>query len=415
MIVSSVMKNKVTSHRISNWIIVLVAGMLVGLACRLPTAIGQLQQTTVTPPMPTTTPKELPARTATPGAATAQTSPQVITPTLGAPGETVSPGPGEATATSGGEMPYPSPGVQASPTTGLSPTTPSSPNPGAYPGPGGAYPGGYPFPPPGDAYPGAYPTPFPVSVPTFILPTTVSTPGTAVPAQPAVQAVTPSPSLSATQAALTLTPTHFSTAASGSAQATVTSTQPSGTTTTPTPTATASSVPTLIPSMTPTLPLAAPTASPTFPVATFTPTTTPSPTLTPFYTSTPTPTSTPTLTPTPLPPPPWISAQLRATDPRTVLLASGRVQLVEFFAFWNGPSQALASTIQGLEHEYQGKARFIYLDVDDPATETFQRQLGFRIEPQFFLLDEQGRVLNQWTGYVTPLQLRQALDAALAP
>lgn len=75
----------------------------------------------------------------------------------------------------------------------------------------------------------------------------------------------------------------------------------------------------------------------------------------------------------------------------------------------------MAPIVQDVEREYQGRAGFIYLDVDDPATKDFRRKLGFRVEPQFFLLDGQGRVLREWTGYVTAAQLRQALNAALNP
>ncbi len=138
------------------------------------------------------------------------------------------------------------------------------------------------------------------------------------------------------------------------------------------------------------------------------------PTLTPFLTPTPSLTPTPTRTLTPLPPPPWVSAQLHATDPRTVRLASGKVQLVEFFAFWSGPSQAMAPIVQGLEQEYRYRMNFVYLDIDDPATRSFQSQLGFDTEPHFFLLDAQGHILQQWVGYVTPAQFRQAFNAALA-
>lgn len=134
-----------------------------------------------------------------------------------------------------------------------------------------------------------------------------------------------------------------------------------------------------------------------------------------FLTPTPTLTSTPTRTPTPLPPPPWVSAQLYATDPSTVRLASGEVQLVEFFAFWSGPSQAMAPIVQSLEDEYRDRVLFTYLDIDDPATRIFQSQLGFRVEPHFFLLDPQGRILRQWIGYVTPDQFRQAFQSALYP
>ena len=150
------------------------------------------------------------------------------------------------------------------------------------------------------------------------------------------------------------------------------------------------------------------------PTATFfVPTLTPTPTRTPFLTPTPTITFTPSPTRTPLPVPPWVSVQLHATDPRTVQLAAGKPQLIEFFAFWSGPSLAMAPVVQGVEKEYTGRINFIYLDIDDPATDQFKQQLHYRMEPHFFLLDAKGKVLQQWVGYVTVEQLRQALDSAL--
>ncbi len=137
--------------------------------------------------------------------------------------------------------------------------------------------------------------------------------------------------------------------------------------------------------------------SPTLELPTITPM---PPTATPYLTPTPTITPTPTLTPTPLPAPPWIYTRLPAADPRKVVLAAGKPQLVMFFAYWSGPSQAMSPVIQGLESEYQGRAIFTYLDIDDPATSDLQRRLGFRMEPHFFLLDAQGKILYQWTGSV---------------
>jgi thiol-disulfide isomerase/thioredoxin len=86
---------------------------------------------------------------------------------------------------------------------------------------------------------------------------------------------------------------------------------------------------------------------------------------------------------------------------------------VEFFAYWSGPSQAMAPLLLGLKREYRDRVNFIYLDIDNPANITFKRQLGFRMEPQFFLLDPQGKILKQWIGYVTVEQLRMAFDTAL--
>jgi thiol-disulfide isomerase/thioredoxin len=149
------------------------------------------------------------------------------------------------------------------------------------------------------------------------------------------------------------------------------------------------------------------------PTVFFVPTVTPTPTKTPFRTPTPTITPTPTNTRTPLPFPPWINSKLKASDPRTVKLASGKVQLVQFFAYWSGPSQAMAPLIIGLEKEYRGRANFVYLDIDNPANTIYKRQLGFRMEPHFFLLDPQGKILKQWIGYVTVEQLRKAFETAL--
>jgi thiol-disulfide isomerase/thioredoxin len=155
-----------------------------------------------------------------------------------------------------------------------------------------------------------------------------------------------------------------------------------------------------------------PTPSPS-PTQFVVPTATPTFTRTPFLTPTPTLTRTPTITPTPLPAPPWVSSQLHATDPDIVQLASGRVQLVEFFAFWSGTSQAMAPIVHGLEDQYGSRMNFIYLDIDDPANSYFEHELGFRMEPQFFLLDPGGVVLRQWIGYVNREQFVSAFNAAL--
>ncbi len=134
---------------------------------------------------------------------------------------------------------------------------------------------------------------------------------------------------------------------------------------------------------------------------------------TPFLTPTPTLTKTPTPTRTPLPAPPWVSARLKASDPAKVKLASGKPQLVMFFAYWSGPSQAMAPIIQRIEAEYRGPVTFTYLDIDDPEVRPFKRQLRYKVEPHFFLLDENGKILDQWVGYLTATALRRAIDGAL--
>jgi thiol-disulfide isomerase/thioredoxin len=145
---------------------------------------------------------------------------------------------------------------------------------------------------------------------------------------------------------------------------------------------------------------------------TLTPTPTRPPTSTPYLTPTPTASSTPTITPTPAPPPPWVYTRLTPSDPRSVVLASGKPQLVMFYAYWSGPSQAMSPIVQSLATEFEDQVLFTYLDIDDPATEALKKQLNFKIEPQFFLLNGQGQVIHQWTGSVPAEELRNALAEA---
>ena len=133
----------------------------------------------------------------------------------------------------------------------------------------------------------------------------------------------------------------------------------------------------------------------------------------PTWTITPTPTPTPTTTPTPIPPPPWVSSDLHATPPGLVKLASGNVQIIEFFAYWDGPSQAMAPLVHGLEPRYAGRVNFVYLDIDDPATGFLKKTLGYRAQPHFFVLDGAGNILDDWVGYATVDELITVIEGAL--
>jgi len=57
--------------------------------------------------------------------------------------------------------------------------------------------------------------------------------------------------------------------------------------------------------------------------------------------------------------------------------------------------------VHGLEADYAGQIRFSYLDADDADTRDFQRTLGFRYQPEFYLVSAEGSVLHKWVGYVT--------------
>lgn len=74
----------------------------------------------------------------------------------------------------------------------------------------------------------------------------------------------------------------------------------------------------------------------------------------------------------------------------------------------------MASVVHGLEAEYYNQVEFAYLDIDDPANDDFKRILGFRVQPQFLLLDENGEVIQQWFGRVSADDFRSAFDMALS-
>ena len=61
----------------------------------------------------------------------------------------------------------------------------------------------------------------------------------------------------------------------------------------------------------------------------------------------------------------------------------------------------MAPMVHGLEAKYFGKIKFTYLDADDPNTLDFQRALGFYYQPEIYLLDANGNLLQKWVGYTS--------------
>ena len=73
----------------------------------------------------------------------------------------------------------------------------------------------------------------------------------------------------------------------------------------------------------------------------------------------------------------------------------------------------MAPMVHGLEAEYFGRVKFSYLDADDPHTRDFQRELGFYYQPELYLLDGNGNVLQKFIGYTSEEQLRTAFGQYL--
>lgn len=146
-----------------------------------------------------------------------------------------------------------------------------------------------------------------------------------------------------------------------------------------------------------------------------TPTQTPVATATQMATPTeiPIPAATPTTTLTPTSAYKPGNAQQVATNPATVKLSTGRLQLIEFFAFWDGNSRAMAPILHGMENIYRDRVNFVYLDINDPATDLFKNQLGYRYQPHLFLLDGSGNIVWQIQGYISASDLEAVIQAAL--
>ncbi len=73
----------------------------------------------------------------------------------------------------------------------------------------------------------------------------------------------------------------------------------------------------------------------------------------------------------------------------------------------------MAPMVHGLEAEYSGKVKFSYLDADDPDTFTFQRELGFAYQPEFYIVDADGKVLTKLIGFISEEDFRNTLNAYL--
>ena len=69
--------------------------------------------------------------------------------------------------------------------------------------------------------------------------------------------------------------------------------------------------------------------------------------------------------------------------------------------------------VHGLEAQYRDRIQFTYLDMDDPRTSDLKKALGFRWRPHFFLLDAQGKIIQQWVGPMEEAAFAQLLESTL--
>ena len=70
----------------------------------------------------------------------------------------------------------------------------------------------------------------------------------------------------------------------------------------------------------------------------------------------------------------------------------------------------MAPVVHGLEIEYWGEVDFVYLDVQDPATQEFRNQFGFRYQPYLIFLDGEGNQVGEAIGYQDETNLRGMIE-----
>lgn len=97
------------------------------------------------------------------------------------------------------------------------------------------------------------------------------------------------------------------------------------------------------------------------------------------------------------------------------VLAADTPVLVDFYADWCPPCGQLAPTIKALAKEYEGRVRFVKVDVD--KSQRLAESYGVRALPTVILF-VRGKPVEKWKGARPAEQYRSALDAAasaLAP
>ncbi|MEW6262348.1 MAG: thioredoxin [Thermodesulfobacteriota bacterium] len=92
------------------------------------------------------------------------------------------------------------------------------------------------------------------------------------------------------------------------------------------------------------------------------------------------------------------------------VLKSDLPVLVDFWAAWCGPCQAIGPTIEELAREYAGRVKVAKLNVDEnPRT---PGKYGIRAIPTLIVFKD-GQVAEQITGAVAKSQIVKAMDKAL--
>lgn len=95
----------------------------------------------------------------------------------------------------------------------------------------------------------------------------------------------------------------------------------------------------------------------------------------------------------------------------TEVLKSDLPVLVDFYADWCGPCHAIAPTIEALSNEFEGKVKFVKVDVDS------NQEVASRYEIMSIptiMLFEKGRVEDSIVGAYPATVYKQHIERALS-
>src|SRR5229473_3707651 len=121
--------------------------------------------------------------------------------------------------------------------------------------------------------------------------------------------------------------------------------------------------------------------------------------------------------------PPHVLAMIRkeTTNDKVIHLSNGEFEtqvlesdlpvLVDFYADWCGPCHAIAPTIDALSNEFEGKVKFVKVDVD--ANQEVASRYDIMSIPTIMLF-ENGRVEDSIVGAYPASVYKQHIERALS-